>query len=422
MTGYFLMAFLVLSNLQSSVSDSLELTPGALWEYAQVGSTELASLDRAAEAAEVETGAAGRLPDPMIRVGLSPMPIETRNGPVNLSVTLSQRIPWPGTLSAESGISQVSAGISDLSLEVGALALRSSIATQWGRIYLSREHLDWVSSELERMRTLQLLASAGYSTGTVGLSELLMLEIGIALNTAEGLSLEAELSAMESGMNQLLGRGPDEPFLWPESLPPIRTILPENFGPPLDSFPGAEMSRLALARTEAMADLAASMGRPMLEVGGTWTSVGEPELEMGAADPGRDGLTIFAGLTLPLGYSGAASHARSASLSAKAAELDLTSALSRMESGRRELTAALEGLAATYEAYEQVVLPNLESMMELAQAGWMTGQVGTADLLDIAGSLADARMTMASVYAEAVTKRVLLAELEGDWTLEGGFL
>jgi len=414
---------LVASILSILHGDSIELSPGILWEYSLAYSDAIGALDNLISASEMLHEASGRLPDPQIKFAWAPLPLETRNGPALFSVTLMQKIPWPGCMKQERLLSNSQVELAILDRDLAALELRTSIAEVWAEMFLLRSTSEFLEGESERLRILLAAAGAGYESSMTDLPDLLKLEIRLAVNRGEQYRIELDLKAAGRVMNSLLGRQDDADFSWRDQLPSVDSFRQyEASGAEVSTYPLALKSFLMLESARHSEALSAERMRPSFEIGATWSVIGEPEIETGAVENGGDGVMVHAGFSLPLGYSGNR-YDHSASLSSvSSAELTYSQELSNLASRKAGLSAEISGLINTYSLFETDILPNLEMILSLAESEWMIGQTELGNVIEVFSEFREAHLEMMSIYSQIVVSAAKLKELTGEETETGGFL
>lgn len=417
------MITLLITAAMAAGSDSIEASPGVLWEYALVHSNMMHSMDNMIVSSDMIREASGRLPDPSARLGWSPLPLETRNGPVLFSITFMQRIPWPGFLSKERSLASTGVDLATLNRDLAAMELRSSIAELWSEMYLVRSRMEFLEGESARLLILLEAASAKYETGAVSLSDLLRLENRIAILEADQYRMELNLEALNTEMNSLLGRPMDEEFEWSGSLPDVENLRQYGYSETdISNFPLVRKSVIEVERARFAEELSAERRLPSFEVGATWSVIGNPSIEMGAVEEGGDGLMIFAGLTLPLGYSGNSYSHSAARSSATAAVFAHTQRITDLSSMRADLTATIEGLISMYSSYETDIVPNLEVILSLTEREWITGTRSLIDVIEVISESRTAHLEMIRIYSQIVVSAAKLKELTGETTERGEFL
>ncbi len=417
-----LLLLLAVNNGVCAPDAGLDAIPGSLWLTALETSDALRASDLTVESVSRLYSASGRLPDPVLRAAWAPSPLETRNGPVDFTVTFMQKIPWPGVLSrsrVEMRFMEESASLQHLTASLG---LRTLIAGTWSEMFIARNGIAYMRDELERLSGLMEIADIRYRTGSVGLTSVLSLENRRVLVDSKIYALELTLDALELEMTSLIGTSFEDP-VWPDSLPDTGYFLKGiDDSVEIRETPAVLQSILQSESRAAEAATSRAAIAPNLEVGATWSSVGEPLVEMGAVEPGRDAFMVFAGLSLPLGYSGSRDRSAAAILSAQASEFRLAQTVADITARRQMLVNEILGQIDLRRSYLETLLPNLEAIHELAVSDWITGRVGITEVIDTLGDLEEARLDELRLYAGIVVTYARILELEGRETEKGEFL
>lgn len=410
--------------LRSDPADGelLQATPGSLWHLALDHSRELKAGRVSTESAGMLYRGSGRLPDPMLRLGYSPSPLETRNGPVDFTVTVSQKIPWPGGLTYARDRMGYMADAASLEETIASLRLRTEIAALWASLYRTRRTSDVLGGKIERLEHLMELADVRYRSGQTGLSILLAIENRTAVLEARLHGTELEIESLLQEMSSLLGVDGIS-LAWPDSIP-REDFFEQGVSTDLDvaEMPLVRMSIAEVMSGQAEAEAVRASLYPGFEVGATWSVIGEPDVEMGSVEPGRDGLTVFAGLNLPLGYSGSSENLEAAVLSSTASDYMHLQLEADQTAQRQRLVNRVLSLLEMYRAYEETVIPNSRGIYQLAVTEWVSGRTGIETVLDRLSELEDAELEEIRIYSEIVSTYAMVLEIEGRNTEEGEFL
>lgn len=400
----------------------LPATPGNLWHLALENSSELSASGVSAESAAMLHQGSGRLPDPMLRIGYAPSPLETRNGPVDFTATVSQRIPWPGGLADSRERMRYMAEAASVDETITAMRLRTEITSLWASMYMTRGTMEVLTDELGRLEHLMEIADVRYRSGQAGLSTLLSIENRTAVLEARLYGAELELESLLGEMSSLLGVDGIS-LSWPDSLPSENFFeLGVDAAPETGEMPLVRRSLAGTMSLRAEAEAARASLYPSFEFGATWSVIGKPDVEMGAVEPGRDGFSIFAGLSLPLGYSGSSELSEAAMLSSAASEYMHRQLEADQGARRLRLVNRVLSLLEMHGSYRETVIPNSRAMYQLAVTDWISGSAGIDIAIDRLGELQEAGLQEIRIYSELVNAYALLLEVEGRNTEEGEFL
>lgn len=417
-----LLMLLTVSNGICAPDAEADAIPGNLWHTALDSSFALRASDLTVESVSRLVSASGRLPDPVLRAAWAPSPLETRNGPVDFTVTIMQKIPWPGVLAGSRDEMSLMEERASLQYWAASLGLRTSIAATWSEMFVARNGIAYMTDELERLGGLMEVADIRYRTSSVDLTSILFLENRTVQVDSKIYGLELTLDALEVEMESLTGTQFGDP-VWPDSLPGASYFL-KGVDDSVDILETPAVLQSILQSESRRAEAASSRAAvaPNLEVGATWSSVGEPVVEMGAVEPGRDALMVFAGLSLPLGYSGSRDRSTAAAFSVQASEFRLAQTVTDVMARRQMLVNELLGRIDMRNSVLETVLPNLEAIHELAVSDWMTGRADVNRVIDTLSDLEEARFEELRLYAGIVVTYARIIELDGRETEKGEFL
>ena len=392
-----------------------ERAPGAtvesLLQYARERNPEYASMQHEADAAGQRVHPAGALPDPMLRMELQDIRNRERGGGINLApdrvgstkYTVLQSVPFWGKR--------------DLRREVAAAdsdQARGRAAATWAELSARikaafAQHYQVVRNERLTNEIIDLVARIGriaqirYANGLAPQQDVIRAEVELTNMRAEAIAFETEKRQVRSRLNALLSRPATAPLAEPERLrplpPPQRadfTALEERLranNPQLF----AEEARIRSA--EKNRDLVYRNRYPDL-------TVGVSPIQMGSSV--REWELMFE-VNIPLQQQSRRSQEREA-------EAMLSAARARREATSNQLLSELSENLAAFEAARRVevltdtsLLPQAELTFRAALAGYETGKVDFATLLDAQRQIRRAKQERLRAQFEA---QVRLAEIE----------
>ncbi|MDT8324855.1 MAG: TolC family protein, partial [Bacteroidota bacterium] len=275
-----------------------------------------------ADAARQDVPQAAALPDAKAGVGYFAVPVETRLGPQQATLSFSQSFPWFGTLGAEEDAASARARqqfsfYADVRNRV-IVDLRDA----WYRLYLLRRNEEITRGHLSLLRTLHAVAMARYESGALPFSHLLRLETEVEELETRLRSLADDRAPLLGELARLTGRRIDAADLsLPDSLalPPP----PHDFDALQRTVAAANPRLKGLAEEqrywEHRGDAARRRGYPSLTLGLTYTVIG-PREDVELPDNGRDAVIPQLGLSFPLFGSRYAAMEEQAALQRRATE------------------------------------------------------------------------------------------------------
>ena len=241
------------------------------------------------------------LPDPQVKYTFFPDPIETRLGPQDWNLSISQRLPFFAKLTTREKLAAIRAEIARIRYQAKVrdtvTELRRAVARL---VYLRR------AAALAR-ENRGLVGNAALALSTAATPAISLDIMRAASQTAQAdydlLLIEEKIHSTEAEINAILARPADQPLrgrLEPAAVRPLALPLPELAARIL-----ARLEEIRIARLEEKAaGLRRKLARlalvPDASVGLFYAGIGEPDVAAPPPEAGRDALGITLGLSIPL--------------------------------------------------------------------------------------------------------------------------
>ncbi|MEP7324905.1 MAG: TolC family protein [Gemmatimonadota bacterium] len=373
--------------------------------------------DAMARAASARIRPAGALPDPMMSAGVMDLTLPNfrfhESDFTEVDVELSQQIPWPGTLGAQTRAAQATA----LSAAANVSELRREIALRVAMLYYRLRYLVTAQQTLAHQRGLLQtgveVSTARYGTGSVAQSDPLLARVALARLGAEEAALGAEEAGLRADLKALRGVKRSEQLdIAPIASDSVYTVIAGDSlhaahlaaARPLETHPRLEAARASLEAARQTVTAEALGGRPDFEFSARY----------GARPLGSDFFSAFIGIRLPL-WAG-----RKQRRLVEAAQLDAEAAQHALEEDESALGAELERTLAEAQAGElrlnllvESVLPAAREGVQSVLRGYRVGQTEFLSVLMAEDALYRAELETAQVASEHLTHLVMLELLLG---------
>ena len=405
-TGLWL---LVLSFLLGYTANGQELDPAEekLEEFlvlAAENNPELKAIYNEYQAALEEVVQAGVLPDPQVSFGYMIQPVETRVGPQRVMTSVSQMLPWFGTLDAQQRVAAEKAKAKYQAFENKKLELFRNIGIIYNELYYTDVALEISEENLELLESFQGISEVQFEGGRTGFSSVLQVQIEKQELQSKIELLRDNLVPLNTELEQLLNVNLEEPVELPENLwqEDLELEKEEIFETILENSPRLEQLVHEIRSFEEQKEVAEKMGMPSFTLGGSYTIVSERELDPAMAVPnnGKD-IAIFpqVGIRIPLYRKKYRSMKQEADLRKAAAEY-------RYENLENVLLTELEEIYRDYlDAKRKVKLyaelsQLAQQSLELAQTELITGTNSLYELIRIERQLINYRLELARARVE----------------------
>lgn len=388
--------------------------PGAsvdsLLEYARAHNPEYAAMRLEAEAVGERITPTGALPDPRFRVELrditrfgeqSPTLAPDRVG--STRYLLMQDVPWFGKRDLKREIAKLDAEGAKGQATGSWAELSARIKTTYAQLYYVYRNERYTREVLDLMARLEKIAQVRYAGGLSAQQDVIRAQVEQTGMRAELIALENERRQLQARMNALLARPANAPLAEPGQLRPVPAPAQLDYSAleehvrarnPLLFTEGARIKSAVKSR-----ELAYKNRYPDFTFGVSpiqyQNSVKEWEL--------------MVELNLPLQQASRRAQERESEAMLSAAQARKDAASNQVFTELAENLSGIEAARRTEILTASSLLPQAELTFQAAVAGYETGKIDFATLLDAQRQILQARLGRLKAQVEA---QVRLAEIE----------
>ena len=370
--------------------------------YAYSQNPDIAA-DRAAWRAKVESyRVVTGLPDPQLTATYFPEPLQTRLGPQDWNLCLSQKIPFPGKLSKAGEVVKTEAQIARLQLDKTVRTIAANIQASAHELIYIRAAKNIAAQNAALLDQLRGAAETAYADDRAALIDVMK-----ALSQAGQLRYDAillnelELTEM-TRLNGLLNRPSDASFGEIAQPPdhPLPYSLEELYQLAAAYQEDIRIADHGMNRAEAQLDLARYHYYPDFNVGLFYASIGHPDTPQRPPQAGRDALGVRLGLTLPLWIGknqGRVNQAHAERARAEALRQG------HVNASRTDIHVAyfrLQNTQRLVELYQTDLLPQAATALETTEAWFREGYAEFTDLIEAQSTWYNFQLTLARAQAD----------------------
>ena len=387
-------------ELQHRFANSFSLQDMIAYAYTQ--NPDIAA-DRAAWRAKLEGyRIATGLPDPQLTATYFPEPLQTRLGPQDWSLSLSQKIPFPGKLFKAGEVVRTEANMARLQLDKTVRTIAADIQASAHELIYIRAAKKIAVQNAALLDQLRGAAETAYTDDRAALVDVMK-----ALSQAGQLRYDAllldelELTEM-TRLNGLLNRPPDAVF-GEIARPPDHALdysLEELYRLAATYQEDIRIADHGMNRAEAQLDLARYRFYPDFNVGLFYASIGDPDTPQRPPDAGRDALGVRLGVTLPLWTAKNRGHVSQAEAGRAKAEAVRQSRVNASRTDIHTMYFRLQNARRLVELYQQDLLPQAASALQTTEAWFREGYAEFADLIEAQSTWYNFQLTLARARAD----------------------
>lgn len=246
----------------------------------------------------------GALPDPTVAFGYFIQPVETRIGPQQGRIGVSQMFPWFGTLGAKEDVATQMAQAKYEMFEEAKAKLFYDVKSTWYNLYFTNRAIAITRENIDILNTFQKLALVKIEAGKASAVDELRVEMEILELENQLKLLLDKLNTQNIAFNNLLNVDEQQQVLLPELL--NEDELSMNREAILDSIRLNNHQVLNLEFQEASYEyqqlVAKKMGKPSFNIGLDYIFIGESSNSvLSANESGKDAVIFpMVGIKVPL--------------------------------------------------------------------------------------------------------------------------
>jgi len=410
---FFISVLLTGSFLWGQSTDSFDVDSlyGYLHQALKVN-PQLQAVNARYEAAMSKIPQASSLPNPMFQVTHFVDRVQTKNGPQDNVLMLSQKIPWFGTLGKRKSVSSAKAEALWYASEAAQLQLVTQVSTEYYKLAYLDKALELANENLELLNALEPVIEEKVRSGA-SVNGLLKLHVELETlrDKIQGIQEQQfsvqerlrALLALDSGDNlQVLGMNADA-----ISIPDGHSLsvsLEEN-NPKILSL------KSQVHAGEVMQDLAELTYYPDLTVGLNYVQIGENSTNPSADESGKDAWGITVGFSIPLWRDKNASVVAQAKYDKLATEKEFESSLYELKAKLSNTLSSLRDAERRKVLYSEKLIPLARQAEENSRSGYTNGKNSFLDVIDSERSLLALQLNYWNAVSDAHVAYVILLTL-----------
>lgn len=384
---------------EAALGDNLN----GLLDYAHAHNLELAASRFADDAAQQRIESASALPDPVLRAEFMDI-----NRATNTRYLLMQTVPWFGKRDAQRGAAEAQAAQADGELAVTWSDVATRIKQAYAMRYLSSGSVQLAQQTLVLLEQLQQIAQTRYAHGLAAQQEVIRVQLEITQLRSELFALQSEQHHNHVRLNALLARPANAPLAEPNQLPALPNVAKLDEANLLQRLhehsPQLRIAQASLSASNQGRELAYLNRYPNFTLGVAPTQVGNAIKQW----------DVMVEFNIPLQQSSRRAQEREAEAAVAAATARQAALRFQLESALAELLSALESARHTETLIATRLLPQAELSYQSALAGYATGKVDFAALIDAQKQILKARQQQLQAQTEAQLRLADIEKLLGE--------
>ena len=381
--------------------------------YALSRSPQLEAARARATEAQLSVSKTKRIPEPTVSYGYFVRNVETRVGPQQHRIGVSQSFPWPTKLTAAARAATQVAEAAEQGTREKELRVTRLVAEAYWKLWLIDEEHRLMKEHDLVLETLAGTVRGRVQTGAASLADLSQVELGVARHhDHHGAHREAQRSA-QARLLAVSGAAHREPT--PVTDQP-RLGLPAADEQELHriarSSPGVERLGLMASASEHRAAMAAADKLGGFRVGVDYIVTGEAEMS-GVADSGKDPIIASVALSLPLWWGIYDANVEAARAEERARRAEQEQARLMVDAELQAALSAVRDGERRTRLYRDTLIPQGETTYRSVLGSYQTGRSTVAAVLLAQRELLELQLDLAQARANHARSWAWLEEVVG---------
>ena len=322
------------------------------------------------------------LPDPIFSYSIFGANIETRVGPQENVLALSQRIPFPGKLGLKGKMAKQDALVQEQLYETTKRDVVFKVKQAYYDLYWVDRSLTILSQYLGILQDFTRVAEQKYATGQGIQANVLKSQVEISSTLKQRLDFEKMRRGVVARINALLDQSQDTELGVASQIDTVRLQLDEE---PLVNLAQSHREELQVVqamidKSEFMKSLAKRNFLPDFNFQANYIDVSKGVST--APDAGKNAWSVMVGLNLPIWLGKRNAAVREADETISSNRLAYENLENQVKAEIKDFYYQVQITGRTLDLYEQGLIAQAESSLESSLASYRTGRLDFLNLLD----------------------------------------
>jgi len=383
-------------------------------EVAELNSPGLQATFYDFKASVEKTGYAGGWADPKLSWGYFVENVETRVGPQEHRLSLSQLLKWPGKLSAGSDMASKAAWAAYRRFQSERLQLAYRVRKAYYEYYLLGREIALTGENRELLRFWETVVRARYTVGLQKHPDLIKAQVELEVLNDRLAGLKDKKKSAVTLLLSELNLPTDVELAPPEQFELTPEVLDEDsvITRIVKSNPDLRALDHLIDSEQARRRLADRMAYPDFNIGLTYVVTGEA-LNPAMDESGKDSWMINVGISLPLWFSQNNAKKQEARARYGAAQYRREMSADRLVARVSRILYEQRDAGRQVQLYRELLLPQTQQLINATFTAYQAGESDFLSLLAAQRQLLNFQLSLDTALVSAATKEAQLQMLGG---------
>ena len=412
---YTFVSLLLLSGgaFASTVPDTQNLR--SLVDYALANNPEVNVARERHIGALARVPQAMALPEPKLTYRYFVNEVETRVGPQEHGIGLSQTLPWFGKRGLQGDAATEAARAAQEGIASIQNRVIAAVANAYYELFYLGQSIDIIRGNRDLVLHLERVARARYGAGAATHADVIraQVELGIIENRLG--SLKDRRAPLFARLNALLNRPTTEIFDLPSILifEPVLYTDDELLAKVSLHNPDLRATSFEIEAAHRQRERANKNYLPDITLGLDYIATGDARMP-GVQDSGDDALSATIGFTLPIWRSKYDAGVKEADAILRQQQFKRDQQLNTFHAETVTALFKLRDAQRQIDLYEKALLPKANESLVATQRAYSTGAAPFADTIDAQRMLLNFELSFARAITDHHQARIVLEKLTGQ--------
>src|SRR6056297_508456 len=362
----------------------------------------------------------GALPDPEVAFAYFISPIETRLGPQQARISLTQMFPWFGSLSGKRSVSEAKSKAQYEVFQETRNRLFYQTEKTLMELYELEQSLEIAKENLDILNSLVEISLRRYETDQASQVDVLRAQIEQEDLKTEIALLEDNKEVLIQKMNKLLNLEGDMEIITPDSLMPVADIRGEMdlMSQLVEQNPSLNRLRYQEESARNMKRLAAADGKPSFGVGLDYIFTGERTDVANLTGNGNDAVIARASFRIPIFRSKYSAKVQQAELNIQSVQSQIVTEENRLETDLESSIRDYNDARRRYQLYDQKQVQRVSQALNIMTQTYAADSSNFEEILRMQRKLLDYQLSRIQSLVDMRTSSAYIDYLTGKYNLE----
>lgn len=355
------------------------------------------------------------LPDPRFTYGYYLGEVETRVGPMQHSLALSQTFPWLGKLQDREDAAARHANAAYERFEAARLALFLQVERAYNELFFLKRSIDITSDNIELLQQFERVARTRYRVAAAGHPDLIRIQVELGTLEDRLRQLRDLRRPYAARLNAALNRPTETTVPWPLSVSERAVSINDEtlLAALAERNPELLALREEIERERINAEIARKDGYPDFTVGLAYTVIGERN-DISLGENGDDAVLGTLSVNLPIWREKYDAGVREAIARRLAAAGRRGDAANRLASELQEALFEHADARRRIALYLDTLIPKATESLQASLGSFEQGQSDFLDLIDTQRTLLEFQLAIERALVDRATSAARIERLVGS--------